>query len=129
MGNIVVIGGAQTTFVQKHLNDAESAFTFEDGSWRLNGRSFSDPSLAILFLQPHPTWSEGKALYLMSSDYAGLERAARLFPSRSGIVGPDWVVVGPGADRKGAAGIRGAGVWKTSMSQSWSWSEQMSWLD
>lgn len=48
-------------------------------------------------------------VFIQSTDTAGLERAFRLFPIRTGIAVPDWVVIGSHADRIGAAGILGAG--------------------
>lgn len=38
-----------------------------------------------------------------------LERAARLFPIRTGITVPSWVILGSGMDEMGAAGVSGAG--------------------
>lgn len=38
-----------------------------------------------------------------------LECAARLFPIRTGITVPSWVILGRGMDEVGAAGISGAG--------------------
>ena len=39
----------------------------------------------------------------------GLERAIRLFPIRTGVLSPDWLVVDGRADTIGAAGVQGAG--------------------
>lgn len=49
-------------------------------------------------------------LFILSTDSYGLERAARLFPIRTGITVPDWLVVGESADSIGAAGVIGAGL-------------------
>jgi hypothetical protein len=48
-------------------------------------------------------------LFLIGSDEAALERAARLFPIRSGVTTPDWIVVGANADQLAAGGILAAG--------------------
>jgi len=48
-------------------------------------------------------------LMMLYHDGQSLERAARLFPFRTGIMAPDWVVVGDRMDAFGAAGIDAAG--------------------
>ena len=48
-------------------------------------------------------------LLIQSTDDSGLERAAKLFPIRTGVAVPDWIVVGPTADKVGAAGVVSAG--------------------
>ena len=47
-------------------------------------------------------------LFLQSTDAAGFERAVQLFPTRMGMLSPDWLVDGR-ADVIGAAGVQGAG--------------------
>ena len=46
---------------------------------------------------------------MRSTDGAGLERVARLLPIRTGIPVPDWIIVGPLADTRGAGGVLSAG--------------------
>lgn len=48
-------------------------------------------------------------LFILSSGPHPLERAARLFPIRTGVVGPSWLLVDGRADSTGAAGVMGAG--------------------
>jgi hypothetical protein len=48
-------------------------------------------------------------LFMISSDMPGLERLARLFPIRTGVAVPSWVVLTNASDYIGAAGIHGAG--------------------
>lgn len=60
---------------------------------------------------------------IQSTDPAGLEKATRAFPIRTGVAVPDWLVIGARADQTGAAGVMGAGVW----GNDWSWNEAMSW--
>jgi hypothetical protein len=43
-------------------------------------------------------------------DELALERALRLFPIRTGIAVPEWIVLHPHADSIGAAGVVGAGL-------------------
>ncbi|CAG8719794.1 5679_t:CDS:2 [Acaulospora colombiana] len=58
------------------------------------------------------------------TDEDGLERIFRLFPLRTGIMIPEWIVTGPKADLLGAGGLLGAGYW----GRSWEWNENISWL-
>jgi hypothetical protein len=62
-----------------------------------------------LFLHEHPTLVGGRMVFVQSTDHSGLEKALRLFPIRTGITIPDWIIVGPQADEIGAAGVLGAG--------------------
>lgn len=67
---------------------------------------------AALFLHPHPSsTADGQSimLFMISSDESGLERLARLFPIRTGITVPSWVVLHDDIDHIGAAGVKGAG--------------------
>lgn len=63
----------------------------------------------LLFLVKRTSSTANTALFLQSSDPGGLERALRLFPIRTGVLVPDWLVVDEGADRIGAGGAEGAG--------------------
>lgn len=48
-------------------------------------------------------------LFMISPDRPGFERLARLFPIRTGVSVPSWVVLDADSDYIGAAGINGAG--------------------
>ena len=48
-------------------------------------------------------------LVLAASDNAALERLVRLFPMRTGIAVPDWLIITPSADQFSAVGVRAAG--------------------
>lgn len=62
----------------------------------------------LLFLVKKASTSN-VVLFLQSTDPEGLERVLRLFPIRTGITVPDWLVIDGKADRIGAAGVEGAG--------------------
>jgi hypothetical protein len=128
-GNVVVVGGAQAPFTKSGLSQNKTCFTLQDGLITLRGRSLVDagqgtlsspcflqiPKLTLLitrgimFLHPHPTRSEGTMLFMFGSDASGLEQAARLFPIRTGVTVPDWLLVSKYSDRVGAGGTMGAG--------------------
>jgi hypothetical protein len=48
-------------------------------------------------------------LFILSTNPAGLETAARLFPIRTGLTVPDWFVISDRSQVTGAAGVVGAG--------------------
>ncbi|KAG8217230.1 hypothetical protein J3R82DRAFT_5317 [Butyriboletus roseoflavus] len=136
-GNLVVIGCAETPLVQRWLERAGGTWSYADGTWRFGAVRFERPSSAILFCQPHPYDVQSVALFLQSTDTSGLERAVRLFPIRTGVLSPDWLVVDGRADMIGAAGVQGAGVYGWTPTDArdqhttgeWIWNERMSWLD
>lgn len=51
----------------------------------------------------------GSMLFILSENTVALERAGRLFPIRTGVAVPDWVVIGHRTEEVGAAGLEGAG--------------------
>lgn len=128
-GNLVVIGCAKERLIQAWLEQVGSAWRFDNDAWCFGGRRFVRPSSAILFLQPHPTNAAATSLFLQYTDLDGLERAVRLFPIRTGVLSPDWIVVNGRADKFGAAGIEGTGVFRCSDTGSWTWNDRLSWLD
>ncbi|KAJ7285998.1 hypothetical protein C8J57DRAFT_1286459 [Mycena rebaudengoi] len=122
-GNILIIGDTASPFVHKLLKRAETPFRVDGENLTLRNTILDEAGLGILFLHPHPTNPEGQVLFLLSTDSHGLERAGRLFPIRTGVSVPDWVITSSRADQKGAGGVVGAGVWGAG----WSWNV-MSWL-
>lgn len=63
----------------------------------------------MIFLHPHPTSSDALIMFVIGESAEALERAARLFPIRTGITVPSWIILGPAMNELGAAGISGAG--------------------
>ncbi|KAM5531823.1 hypothetical protein V8D89_014522 [Ganoderma adspersum] len=122
-GNLVVLshgklGGFAAPFVSK----SATPFGVDSSILQLRSRSFTVPSTGVLFLHPHPTNAEALTLFVYGTDESGLERALRLFPIRTGITVPDWIVVGSQADVRGTGGVQSAGVW----GNDWRWNEVMS---
>ncbi|TFK46034.1 hypothetical protein OE88DRAFT_1729383 [Heliocybe sulcata] len=123
--NLVVIGDVSMDFIKWYMGRRDTPFAIENGSLRLQGRPFIQGSRGAIFLQPNPSHPNSNVVFLLANDDEGLERAARLFPIRTGVTVPDWLVIGTLADSRGAAGLHGAGLWD----QHWKWNEGMSWLD
>lgn len=124
-GNIVVIGDTQNPFTRWILGRKETSFELEGSSLKLKGRIFVEPGLGInftcyamgtylsfdqgiLFLHPHPLGT-ANMLFILANDCSGMERAVRLFPIRTGVAVPDWLVTSEWADDVGSAGVVGAG--------------------
>lgn len=61
-----------------------------------------------MFLHQHPKY-EGANMVFLLGDASGMERVARLFPIRTGVTVPDWLITGEKADNMGTAGLMGAG--------------------
>jgi len=122
-GNLVYIGDPSSVFAQRILNKQETPFEVKGSVLEVNGQALDDYSTASIFLHPHPAGkTDSCMLFLLANSQSSLERVARLFPIRTGIAVPSWVVIGPSTDNIGAAGIRGAGIW----SRDWDWNEALS---
>ena len=65
--------------------------------------------IGAIFLHKHPTHSDAVTLFLRADDEIGMENALRLFPIRTGVFGPDWMVISPETATLGVAGVTGAG--------------------
>uniref|UniRef100_D8PW24 Peptidase S9 prolyl oligopeptidase catalytic domain-containing protein n=1 Tax=Schizophyllum commune (strain H4-8 / FGSC 9210) TaxID=578458 RepID=D8PW24_SCHCM len=81
------------------------------------------PGTGVIALDPNVVDGRTK-IYLYAADVAGLERLGRLFPIRTGVKVPGWMVVGPEMDTKSSGGILGAGFFGTGGE----WNVGMSWF-
>ncbi|CAE6416164.1 unnamed protein product [Rhizoctonia solani] len=75
-----------------------------DGSISIGGEVYSGAGIGALSLH-------NRHLYMDASDLSGYERILRAFPLRTGIPGPEWMVLGPDSDTKGFGGVIAAGFW------------------
>ncbi|KAI0698480.1 hypothetical protein BC835DRAFT_1268955 [Cytidiella melzeri] len=121
--NIVVIGGPENSFTRRILHESPTPFKLVEDSLTLRDRPLAKGTSSA-FLHPHPASKSSLSLVLVlySTDDEGMERLLRLFPIRTGVPVPDWIVLGQSADWVGAAGVEGAGVW----GDRWSWNEGLS---
>jgi hypothetical protein len=108
-GNIVVIGSPSSKFVSSILAEEHTPFHLDQGYLLFADRWLSGIDQGYLFL--HPALSEGKGnvLFMLASDDASIERLGKLFPIRTGIAVPDWLITRSTMDLQGAAGVEGAG--------------------
>jgi len=127
-GNIVVIGNPSGRYIRQCLEKGKTAFGIvdkQDGPplLQLGGETLNDSSQGIMFTHPHGSSQSSTMLFIIAHDRSGLERAARLFPTRTGLALADWMVIGKQADDVGASGIQKAGLWGCS----WGYHSGMSW--
>ncbi|KAI0306728.1 hypothetical protein B0F90DRAFT_1814573 [Multifurca ochricompacta] len=127
-GNIVVVGSPSGRYVRQCLSKGRTAFTIaerESGPpvLQLRGETLTGLSQGIVFTHPHEDSPTSTMLFMIAHDQSGLERAARLFPTRTGLALADWMVIGKRADKEGASGIQRAGLW----GGSWEYNSGMSW--
>jgi len=80
---------------------------------------------ATILTHPHPTNVEGIVVFMLAEDPNSLERVLRLFPVRTGVPVPAWLVLTKESDQLAAAGIVGAGLW----GKDWGWNESSSWIE
>ncbi|TRM59420.1 hypothetical protein BD626DRAFT_572702 [Schizophyllum amplum] len=132
-GNVVVIQTAQTVddgfvkFLQgatrniyKLSGEEDAAICFPDES----GKRFcvEGSGTGLISLHPNLSRDPSAAMIMYASDAAGLERLGRLFPIRTGVKVPGWMIVGPKMDELSTGGILGAGFF----GHDWTWNEAMS---
>ncbi|KAI0005870.1 hypothetical protein BJV74DRAFT_761059, partial [Russula compacta] len=127
-GNIVVIGSPSGQYIRRRLAKRRTAFSIverESGPpvLQLGAEILSGPSKGIMFTHPHESSPFSTMLFIIAYDQSGLERAARLFPVRTGLALADWLVIGKRADKQGASGVEKAGLW----GRSWEYHSGMSW--
>ncbi|KAK2467077.1 hypothetical protein APHAL10511_001335 [Amanita phalloides] len=124
-GNAIVMGGTNMRLIRHTLSLRRTPFTIENSHFIFNGHEIGleKSESAALFLHPPFKGSQGSVLFMVSSSVTGFENAIRLFPIRTGVPIPDWLVIGRNVDQLGAAGIQGAGFW----GRQWSWNQVASW--
>ena len=111
LGNIVVIStsGAYGDFFRTVIGQGRSEFILRDRTFYLRRKPINGPGGAALFLHPHPSSAAGLVLVMYAVDQGGLEKAVRLFPIRTGVASPDWMLLSERTDTLGAGGVEGAG--------------------
>ncbi|KAF9150478.1 hypothetical protein BG015_007724 [Linnemannia schmuckeri] len=112
--NLVLIGDAhQNSATHIVLGDRKSEVTIdtEEGVVSIypTGQDFEQPGTGLLMIRP--LGPSNLAMVIAGLDPQGLETAARLFPKRTGMLVPDWIVTGPEMAWKGAGGILATGYW------------------
>ncbi|KAJ3539241.1 hypothetical protein NMY22_g4823 [Coprinellus aureogranulatus] len=122
----VIIGSLQSVHVQRILGREDAAVRLRSGKLYFGDKPV-DTGVGNSYIFLHPASEPGKHLVvIIYTDEASLERAARLFPIRTGVTAPNWLHLSPRMDRLGAAGIQGAGLWgsdwKLRSESSW-WAE------
>ncbi|KAH8829622.1 hypothetical protein DL96DRAFT_1792502 [Flagelloscypha sp. PMI_526] len=124
VGNIVFIG--DSSYAREVLAREQTGFGLSEDGLILKETVIEGSGLATLFLHPHPSSRDKKAmaLFVHWSGDVGLERALRLFPIRTGITVPNWIISGPRSDTMGTAGVIGAGVW----TRDWQYNDVLSWF-
>ena len=127
IGYIVSIGNAQeNAFTKLQMKQVRTEFRLQDDDIYFRGRLLHSNGLGrytrrsflkniinekegLIFTHPHPTQPSSMMLFMMGTNMNGLERVFRLFPLRTGVTAPDWMIIGEEADRVGSAGVLGAG--------------------
>ncbi|KAF9912082.1 hypothetical protein EC991_001028 [Linnemannia zychae] len=118
--NLVLIGDSyQNSATKLVLRERASEVTIDTQSGTVSihpntdseydSQDYQQPGTGLLMIRP---WGcSNLAMIIAGLDPQGLETAARLFPKRTGMLVPDWVVAGPEMAWKGAGGILAAGYW------------------
>lgn len=107
--NMIILGDSSNALLAHILKMQQTPFRLGEQGLSLNGRKFAEGTSAV-FLHPHPTSAAALVLVMYADSEAGMERALRLFPLRTGLTIPDWIVVNEQADSRGAGGVQAAGL-------------------
>lgn len=129
--NIVTFGGPDVnTFTRSTFDNwpKKSPIQFPSprtsAQFDIQDRSFYEHGTAMLTLAPHPTYTQGMTLVVHGIGVEGIARAARLLPTRTGTMLPEWIVVDATAEWMGEGGVQAAGWYD----RAWGWSEKMSYV-
>ncbi|KAF9920816.1 hypothetical protein FBU30_009253 [Linnemannia zychae] len=116
--NLILIGDRhQNKVTQLILEERASDILIDTQAGMVSIQSESDsddlyyrqPGTGLLMIRP---WGPSNlAMVIAGLDPQGLETAARLFPKRTGMLVPDWILTGSEMAWKGAGGILSAGYW------------------
>ncbi|KAG8792028.1 hypothetical protein FRC12_007461 [Ceratobasidium sp. 428] len=99
-GSVVVIGG-YTNKYGLHVRSS-SLQVLPDGTISISDAVYNRSGTAALSLYENH-------LYMDAVDEAGYERALQAFPLRTGVPGPEWVILGQVCNEKSYGGVYAAG--------------------
>ncbi|PPQ74195.1 hypothetical protein CVT26_004492 [Gymnopilus dilepis] len=100
-GNIIFIGNSSSLFAQEVLQSKKTAVDVSDSVAKVGNKKFNKAGQG--------QYPKSYMLFILHSDKSSLERAVRLFPFRTGIAVPEWLVAGNEMDSQGAGGLQAAG--------------------
>ncbi|KAG8710352.1 hypothetical protein FRC08_017273 [Ceratobasidium sp. 394] len=101
-GSVVVIGGYQNKYGLRVRSSPVRVLS--DGSISISGVKIGRAGTGSLSLHKNH-------LYIDAVDEVGYERAFHAFPLRTGVPGPEWMILGEECERKGYGGMYAAGFW------------------
>ena len=129
--NIITLGGPHINTFTRNVFDnwpTKSSIRFPSpetsAQFDIQGRIFFDNGTALLTLAPHPTVGEALTLVVHGIGTDGISRAARLLPTRTATMIPEWIVTDNTAEWMGEGGVQAAGWYATD----WGWSESVSYV-
>ncbi|CAJ0909112.1 2082_t:CDS:2 [Entrophospora sp. SA101] len=104
-GNLILLGGELDNKVTRRiLKERESEVKFNrDGTFRIQNKIFKESGIGILFL--HPYQNNNLALIIAGLDAIGYDQILKLFPKRTGVPVPDWIIISKDARWKGVGGV------------------------
>ncbi|CAH1756508.1 258_t:CDS:10 [Entrophospora sp. SA101] len=103
--NLILLGGELDNKVTRRiLKERESEVKFNrDGTFRIQNKIFKESGIGILFL--HPYQNNNLALIIAGLDAIGYDQILKLFPKRTGVPVPDWIIISKDARWKGVGGV------------------------
>ena len=115
-GNVICLGMEnENSYVQEVIKRSHLTFPIQakEGIITINDTSnaytYHGDGMGAIYL--HPLEKSRLLLIICGTDNTGLEKAAKLFPYRTGVCQPDWVVVGPKMGIYGMQGVEAMGYY------------------
>ncbi|KAJ3076034.1 hypothetical protein HDU98_005983 [Podochytrium sp. JEL0797] len=138
--HLIVLGGPKDNLFTRRREkeggaegNAKLVKFLESGGFQIESKKYEAPGTGMLFLAPSPTRTL-MGMYITGIDELGFKRAVWTIPFRTGLMVPDYLVVGDeygdpatgwtagdgnpygGAGTKGTGGIFAAGYWSNLLS-------------
>jgi len=108
--NLILLGGpSENLWASKFEALFPLKFLPNDAGFQLGPRTYSAPNTGAIFLSP---WANAHlAVVIAGNDMGGFWRAFQAFPTHTGHMVPDYMVVGKSFGWAGAGGVLAAGYW------------------
>jgi len=109
--NYILLGNTYQNYVANKFESQLPVIFNSDNSFSIGPvQAYNQPGIGVSYLAPNQC-GQGLILNVAGVDDTGLNKALHVIPQRSGIVAPDFMVVGNEWGWKGAGGIVATGFW------------------